>query len=277
MVLPTMELGGRTCVWFTKSQAWLRNMTQGVGSKKSTHGGAIVNLVNECAETFRKASSGSEPKQAGLTPAQGSEAPMAAGPEVNTGSGAGEQELVPTKGKAAILSESESGEEEDRPRTKQPRFSRRLRAKRGEFFTLDVRGKPMTYTLMTGPRIVVPIDGPWIQHVVDDLLPRAGEQEKAVGQASSQGRPKDLLHLMDHGRIFWRDSSVSSDPGWTIVVQDDDGKKRFRRAGLSVPRRGLSGDTLSGEGFLQNARLVLEKARKKWNNEDMSGRDRIQV
>ena len=118
----------------------------------------------------------------------------------------------------------------------------------------------MTYAVMTGLRIVVPIDGPWIQHVVDDLLPRAGEQEKVVGQASSQGGPKDLLQSMDQGRIFWRDSSVSTHPGWTIMVQGDDGKKRFKRAGLSVPRRGLSGDALSAEAFLQNAHMRADSS-----------------
>ena len=98
-----------------------------------------------------------------------------------------------------------------------------------------------------------------------------------MAQASSQPCAKELLQDLDVGRIFWRPSSVGSGPGWTIVLQGVDGKRRCKRAGLSVPRCGLIGDTLSDEGFLQNARLVLEKARKKWNNEDMSGRDRIQV
>ena len=150
-------------------------------------------------------------------------------------------------------------------------------AKRGEFLTSEIRGKPVTYTVMTGPRIVVPVDGPWIQHLIADLMPRAGEEEKMVAQASSQPCGKVLLTDMDVGRIFWRPSSVGSDPGWTVVLEGEDGKKRFKRAGLSVPRCGLNGDTLSDEGFLHNARQVLARARKLWNAEDMSGRDRFQL
>ena len=286
MVLPTLDIGGRACVAFSLNQGWLRNMVQGARTK-SSHVGAIANLVNECVDKFRQAGPGSEPMKGGPgsepmtegpVPVRGSQAPKAAGQAANTGSSAGQQPLVPKKGKSAVLSDSDSGHEsEQAPRKKQPRRLRRRGAKRGEFLTVEIRGQPVTYTVMSGPRIVVPVDGPWIQHLIEDLVPRAGEQDKMAGQASSQFCAKDLLTDADVGRIFWRASSVGSDPGWTIVLGGVDGRKRFKRAGLSVPRCGLNGDTLSDEGFLHNARQVLARARKLWNAEDMSGRDRIQL
>ena len=209
---------------------------------------------------------------------RGSQAPQAAGQAVNTDSSAGQQPLVPKKGRSAVMSDSDSGHEsEQAPPKKQPRRRRMRGAKRGEFLTLEIRGKPVTYTVMTGPRIVVPVDGPWIQHLIADLLPRAGEEEKIGAQASSQICGKVLLEEMDVGRIFWRPSSVGSDPGWTVVLVGEDGKKRFKRAGLSVPRCGLNGDMLSEEGFLNNARQVLARARKLWNAEDMSDRERFEL
>ena len=145
---------------------------------------------------------------------RGSQAPQAAGQAVNTDSSAGQQPLVPMRGRSAVMSDSDSGDEsEQAPRKKQPRRQHMRGAKRGEFLTLEIRGKPVTYTVMTGPRIVVPVDGPWIQHLIADLMPRAGEEEKEVAQASSQPCGKELLTDMDAGRIFWRGSSVGSAPG----------------------------------------------------------------
>ena len=270
MVLPTSSLGGRTCVSFSPNQGWLRILLQGARTK-SSHVGAIINMVNEMVDKFRQAGAGFQPMTGGPVPMRGSEAPQA--PQA-----AGQQPLVPRKGRSAVMSDSDSGHEtEQAPRKKHPRRRHRLGAKRGEFLALEIRGKPVTYTVMSGPRIVVPVDGPWIGHLIDDLMPRTGEQEKMVVQASRPTCVQELLTDVDVGRIFWRPSSIGSDPGWTIVLGNVDGKKRFKRAGLSVPCCGLNGDNLSEEGFLHNARQVLTRARKMWNAEDSSGRERFQL
>ena len=275
MVLPTLELNGRLCTGFTKRQAWLHNIVQGSGYSRSSHAGAIVNLVNECTVKFRLADPGVEPMQPAPVPLQEGEAPRQA--EQEDGCGA-EQQLVAKKGKRAIFSESEAEEDEaPTPRVRSMPKRRRLGAKRGDFRTLDIRGKPLTFTVLQGPRIVVPVDGPWIQQLIDDLMPRGGEQERTDDGQSTGPCPKFMLQPLDRGRIYWRSSTGAIDPSWLIAVKDADGKRRCKRAGLTVPRRALSGDMLSHEAFLHNAELVLRRARSNWNAWDTSSLARYDI
>ena len=145
------------------------------------------------------------------------------------------------KGRQAIVSQSDSdGADSDEQQTPHiaKRKQRRLQKEQpkiGEFVCICVRGINSTFTIGRGPRVVIPVDGPWIQNIVDELLPRAGEPRSSGRSASCQEDPRSALTGMDAGRIMWRPLTVSTTPSWTLVFTNADGEKRETRSGLAVP------------------------------------------
>ena len=141
----------------------------------------------------------------------------------------------------------------------------------GEFVTADIRGCKLCFTVMRGPRILVPIDGPWIDALVQHLLPRAGEAFYSQDLAESQQSPRSLLKNADNGRVVWKQSTGSTASGWRIQYLDEKGQRRQTRAGLIVPDTTLSGERATGTAWMNNCKHVLAKARKIWDRVDASG------
>ena len=79
----------------------------------------------------------------------------------------------------------------------------------------------------------------------------------------------------DKGRIGWRSRTATTDAAWAICYTNKDGVEKWARAGLTVPETALSGEPITEEAFLHNARLVLDKARKEWDRADHSGAERF--
>ena len=120
--------------------------------------------------------------------------------------------------------------------------------------TLDVRGFPLTFTIDSGPKILVDMQPSVIQRIVDDLLPRRGEAKQgfsheadlAVKQASSQE---------DKGRLLWRSPSLRGPGCWTAFPGRTWETLQFLRW-LAGAAFSLSGKDLSMKEFVEAARLV---------------------
>ena len=132
------------------------------------------------------------------------------------------------------------------------------------------------FTAISGPRVCVPIDGPWVENMVQDLLSRRDEPANDKSEAVSQVRgPKSLLTEEDKGRICWRSRTTTTEASWAICFTNKGGVEKYARAGLSVPSTALTGEPIMEEAFLNNASQVLIKARREWNRADFSGADRF--
>ena len=252
LVLPQERIHGRICVSVTQSTCWLHHM---LGGRRgcSEHGGAVSNFMRECLFMFRTSQSAEGTAdtladQGGATAVDST----ASGQELSVGAAATSQGMTPAssqvvtagnvegaarkKGRQAILSESGSdGEASDEQQKRHVGKRKQCRVhkeqpKTGEFVCAQVRGIDLTFTIGRGPRVVFPVDGPWIQQVVDELLPRAGEVRSSGRSASSQEDPKSALTELDAGRIMWRPLTVSTQPAWTLVYHTAEGEKKTRGA-----------------------------------------------
>ena len=263
-VLPVHEHLGRECVAVSNNAAWLMHLLGGVRNAMH-HRGAVANFVKECAEAFAKASS-----QAAL--------PMEEAPPPLMDQ-ASNQGAACKRGRSRILdSEDEedcvvpaaaSSHEQVKPKRRASRRPRRTR--RGEWMTLEIRGFVLTFTVLAGPKILVPMENPSIQKIVDDLLPRKGEA-KASGRVHDG--VKEHLTDEDNGRILWRAETRSTPGFWTIRYVDADGVRVSTAAGLRVPLVSLAGERLSAEEYLRAALQVPRRARREWNRLDQSGANR---
>ena len=112
--------------------------------------------------------------------------------------------------------------------------------------------------------------------MVQDLLSRRDEPSKHKCEPVSQVcGPKSLLTEEDKGRICWRSRTTTTEAAWAICFTNKHGVEKYARAGLSVPSTALSGEPITEEAFLDNARKVLYKARQEWDRADHSGADRF--
>ena len=183
------------------------------------------------------------------------------------------------RGRGAVMSDSDSDEEqeEDSGHMKRTKAAVRKRTTpRGEFVNAKLRGMSFCFTVISGPRVCVPIDGPWVENMVQDLLSRRDEENQHKCEAASQARgPKSLLTDADKGRICWRSRTSTTEAAWAICFTTKQGVEKWARAGLSVPATSLTGEPIMEEEFLNNARQVLVKARREWNRVDFSGADRF--
>ena len=147
---------------------------------------------------------------------------------------------------------------------------------RGEFVNAKIRGMSFCFTVMAGPRVCVPIEGPWLENMIQDLLSRRDEKNKyKSADVSDTGGPKSLLTEKDKGRIAWKSSTTTTAAAWGIHFVNKHGVEKWARAGLSVPSTSLTGEEIDEDTFLENARQVLIKARKEWDRADHSGADRF--
>lgn len=251
LVLPTQDLHGRACAPLSTRMCWLHQLLGG-SARRRLYCQPVAVFLRECVEAFR-AADGPAPS-AGLEPSATVESP------------------APRKvGKAAILSGSEDESDAERDAAA-PRAPKKLavprRPRLGEFVTRQVRGFELTFTVGRGPRVLVPTDGPFIERIVQDLRPRAGEGTP-TSPASSQEGLTDSASSQDKGRVFWRGC------GYQICYQDAKGKRHMTRAGLSMPRRGLTHEELSPEEALATKASLKDKARREWDRLDQSRRKRF--
>ena len=268
LVLPLKLVNGRQCAGFCPREAWLHQLLNGGcgHGRVNRHVGAVANFFQECVIQFQ---------QSMERPSEGCKPGHAAGSE---GAAGCEPSLAGQKGKYAVMSASEDEQTEEevvshsRPKKRTRCARRQRRTPRGEFITAKIRGMEFCYTIVAGPRVLIPIDGPWIENMIQDLLSRGDETRKQDSKAVRQDRgPKSLLLEEDKGRISWRARSLTTDAAWLISYTTDRLVTRRTRAGLSVPSAALSGEPITDSAFMEKAKQVLLKARREWNRVDHSG------
>lgn len=277
LVLPLMTINGRQCAAFNPHKTWLHQLLNGGcghrADPSSAHVGAITNFFQECLQKFKESS-----RQEGCEPRQGCEPSHAAGSGDAAGCGASPQGKK--RGRQAVMSDNDSDEknEQDSGHMKRTKAAPRKRIPpRGEFVNAKIRGMSFCFTVMAGPRVCVPIEGPWVENMIQDLLSRRDETSKYNKRAdvSNKGCPKSLLTEKDKGRISWKTRTATTAAAWAIRFINKHGVEKWARAGLSVPSTSLTGETIDEDAFLENARQVLIKARKEWDRADHSGADRF--
>ena len=262
MVLPVQQVQGRDCVSITNSSSWLMHLLGGVRRARD-HRGAVANFVLECAELFMKASS-----QVGPATAENL-APLA--------DEASSQDASAKRPRSRILGSDDEADPgvlvPEAPKRGRGRGRRPRRTRRGEWVNLEVRGIPLSFTLLSGPRIVVNMEASVIQRIVDDLHPRRGEARKGLTHEADK-TVKQHITPQDKGRLQWRAPSWRAPGCWTVVFLNADGERSSSCAGLRVPRLSLSGEVLSVEEVTTAALQLQTKARREWNRLDHSDAER---
>lgn len=271
MVLPVHDIGGTTSCLISGRTRWLYQMLCGHNGPK-VYRGAVRNFLEESLRIFR--STRAEPAEGrGLEPsAQGSEPTGQRAEQANPP--APPKPPPERKGRAAVMSDSDSegGGAMEKPgglAAKNVRVSGvRGKPRRGDWVTISIRGFALQLTVVRGPRLAIPVEGPWLQRVISDLHPRAHE-------ASSQGEKASLgLEETDRGRIRWRGESATNSASWVVTYSDGQGRMRDFRAGLTVKGHGVTGERLTLDAFRANAKRLLATARAHWNRLDCSGAER---
>jgi hypothetical protein len=248
LVLPVVAVKGVQCAAFSARRGWLHQL---VGGRNETAAlrAQIRALVQACLAAFKVGpASTSGPELVGVEPSAPAAPPVAAGDKVK-------------KGRAAILSESDSEEEGD-ARQQRPKKTPRLCGPRaGDFVKRTVEGIELAFTVSGGRKVLVPVEGPTIQHMAEHLYSRRGEEVAATASTDSS----DAASSQDKGRVFWRAGS-----GYQVCYQDGEGKKRWTRAGLSMPHRSLTGEPLTDEEHRKTREVLRQKARRLWDSSDCS-------
>ena len=262
MVLPVQQVQGRDCVSITNSSSWLMHLLGGVRRARD-HRGAVANFVLECAELFMKASS-----QVGPATAENL-APLA--------DEASSQDASAKRPRSRILGSDDEADPgvlvPEAPKRGRGRGRRPRRTRRGEWVNLEVRGIPLSFTLLSGPKIVVDMEASLIQRIVDDLLPRRGEARQGLTDEADK-TVKQHITRQDKGRLQWRAPSWRAPGSWTVVFLNALGERSSSCAGLRVPRVSLSGEVLNVEELTAAALQLQTKARREWNRLDHSDAER---
>ena len=262
MVLPVQQVQGRDCVSITNSSSWLMHLLGGVRRARD-HRGAVANFVLECAELFMKASS-----QVGPATAENL-APLA--------DEASSQDASAKRPRSRIFGSDDEADPgvlvPEAPKRGRGRGRRPRRTRRGEWVTLEVRGIPLSFTLLSGPKIVVDMEASLIQRIVDDLLPRRGEARQGLSHEADK-TVKQHITPQDKGRLQWRAPSWRAPGSWTVVFLNALGERSSSCAGLRVPRVSLSGEVLNVEELTAAALQLQTKARREWNRLDHSDAER---
>ena len=135
-----------------------------------------------------------------------------------------------------------------------------------------------------GRQLLVPVGTEDLDHIVQDLAPRAGENPIAT-----PGNFTDHLDHMDENLITWRlarrRSKASSQAlgvdrhvgHWHVHYTDKEGKACESSVGLGVPQASLSGLPMALEEKMLAAGQVLARARREWNRLDCSDIRRFPV
>ena len=132
----------------------------------------------------------------------------------------------------------------------------------------------LTFTVLRGRKMYVPVEGGWLQLIIEhiaNLAPQGGVESGPDFAA--------LLLKSERPRIGWRAARHDSKyhGNWYIRCQTQDGKTHVQRAGFQVPRRALTGEFYTASEVLRAAKQVLHLAKKSWNERGLSGLARFDV
>ena len=272
-VLPAFDHGGRSGVSVGIKQHWLMQVL-GAGRGKQLWCGAVGNLVADCCSAFISEDNVMASCQA-LTAGVNVDASVQRGRKRILDSDDEAEGCAPASGDAAASSHAGKPARDGHPNRR--RSNRLRRVKRGEFLNRDVRGMQLTFTMLRGPTLFVPVDGPWLQLIIDHLVGRRGEAKRGEGAASVNLAA--LLQKSDRGRVGWRRGSAaaSSHGRWIVRYVNTDGKSKETSADLAVPRRALSGEIYTSTEAERAAAQVLQRARRTWDRLDASSLPRYDI
>ena len=266
-VLPCVEVLGRVCVHFSMRASWLQHCL-GVRWSNATWLCVMRNLMAECKSAFKSCHATDKHNEPGQHPP-------------------GRKRILDSDDESALPFSPPTGFEPRAPtrfeprggtsgptRNRRPQQPRSRRSKRCEFVTAMVRGMKLTFTVLRGRGVYVPVEGPWLQQII----------EHVARESSQQGfEPSPdfmaLLHKCDRPHIGWLPArlGVKDHGSWCIRCRRQDGMTRMFSAGFRVPRMDSSGGTYSASDALHAARQALHRAKMCWNKRDVSGLARFDV
>ena len=252
--LPCIDVHGRECVHLTVGAPWLQHC---LGERRrGPWRVAVRNLMVECINAF------------GSCRASGHGDAAVAHDKPNQ----------PPPGRKRILDSDDEGELP--PPGFEPRGGGRKtkknstlqspgrRSKLGEFVTIDVRDLKLTFTVMPGRKMYVPVEGQWLQMIIEHIAQLALQGGVEPGPDFAA-----LLLKSDRPRIGWRAAGSESKfhGNWYMrcTVQQDGTTQRLR-AGFQVPRRALSGELYTASEAMHAAKQVLRLVKRSWNERDLS-------
>ena len=274
MILPVETISGQECVSISCGSVWLMHVLCGK-RRGNDYVAAVVNFVHECADIF--ASTRVSRLPAGMD--QGSGCPAGLEPLTDAASS---QAPAAKRGRDRILDSDDERDVAAGQVVPAPAAPRRRgkgngqrRVKRGEFINITIRGFQLMFTVKVGPKIMVPVECPGLQLIVNDLRPRAHEQR--LRATASEDPIKKQMTELDRGRLIWRRPTASSPGCWSVRYHNMLGQLRTFSKNLQVPRVSLDGERLSPEEELRAALQVMKKARREWNRLDLSTEDRFVV
>ena len=279
IVLETKTVDGHECVSLGSTKHWLHILLSGQ-MYKSTYHHAINNFVAECFVAVKKVKiTGAQPVP--LQDKQDKQVPLQ--DQQDGGAASSQVAKVVRRGRAAIFAAGDDASDEV-PRAivarKQGRKGMRTRAV--GWTTVHVRNMDILCFCRRGRQLLVPVSTADLDHIVQDLIPRAGEK-----QMGTSGNFIDLLEETDANMITWRlarrrvkassQASGADTPvgHWHVHYTDKEGKACDTSAGLRVPQVSLGGLPLAQDEKLQAARQVLVRARREWNRLDCSESARL--
>ena len=261
VLLPCVDVSGRPCVQLTTGSQWLRHCL-GVRRGRRRHvAGVVRGLMVECMNAFE---SSHESGQCGAPgPAK------APPPRKRILDSDDEADLAPDG------VEPRGGGKSGQARNPRSQLPKARRSKRGEFVTLTVRGMKLTFTVLPGRRMHVPVEeGKSLQMIIEHIAscaPKEGVEES----------PDFAALLKDSERTFigWRGAKHDSKfhGKWYFRYEGPDGCTRTLGAGFQVPRRSLSGEIYTALEALRAAEQVLLRVKKTWNEHDHSDRARFDL
>ena len=271
LVLETNTVMGRECVSIGSTKQWLHILLSGQ-VYRSAYYHAINNFVAECFVAC-KAAKGLRAQPVPLQDTKDKPVPLH---DKQDGGAASSQ--VAKKGRAAVFAAGDD-DSEDQPRAIVPRKQGRkgMRPVAVGWATVRVRNMSIVCLCRRGRQVLVPVGTEDLDHIVQELVPRAGENPIAT-----PGNFTDLLDHMDENLITWRlarrRSKASSQAlgvdrhvgHWHVHYTDKEGKACETSVGLGVPQASLAGLPLAQEEKLQVARQVLVRARREWTRLDCS-------
>ena len=258
-VLPCVEVLGRVCVHLTVRASWLQHCL-GVRWSRATWLCVMRNLMAECRSAFKSYHATDEHSEPGQHPP-------------------GRKRFLDSDDESALPSPPPTGVEPRGGRcgptgNRRPQQPRSRKSKRVEFVTVTVRGMKLTFTVLRGREVYVPVEGQWLQQIIEHV---ARESSQHGFEPSPDFMA--LLHKSDCPHIGWLPARLGAKHygNWCIRCRGQDGMTRMFSAGFRVPRMDLSGGTCSASDALHAARLALHRAKMCWNERDVSGVARFDV
>ena len=261
-LLPCVDVQGRDCVQFRVGSPWLRHCL-GVRQQKGAWRGVARSLLVACLHTFESSRESGQCDAAGEHSKPGQPPP-------------GRKRLLDSDDEAELAPNGleprgDAGRRTPEQCSKQPKGRR---SKRGEFVSLTVRDIQLTFTVLPGRKMYVPVEGQWLQSIIEHVA-------NVAKQDGMQSDPDfaSLLRQSDRPHIGWRVAGPGTKyfGNWYMRFIAQDGLPHLQRAGFQVPRRTLSGQFYTASEALQAAEQVLQRVKGSWNERDHSGLVRFAV